>query len=528
MFEALPTTPSRHFNWRDGFPTLVLVFIWLLAGLFHQPWLPNETNSFAAILGQLHSGLQAAPAIDNSYYTEHPPLLFWAAALSAKLFAGVLPLHDGARIASALFTFISLAGMAIAAHFTLPPNRSHIAILALFATLGFMAPSHGLIPATTATAGTGLILAGFSFYTQRPVLAALIAASGAVIGFLGHGLMTPLAFLVTLLLLPFLPGGRMPHYRRFALLSIATLTPVAVLWPVWLASQHPAYLHGWLHQEMLRFAFSKPLAEQLATLSWFTWPTLPLLLLGGSRLLKRVADPRPLYPALLLALCWLIFAFSSLRELDKLPLLLPLALLAAAALQYLRRGWINGFFWFGMMTILFFTGLFWFYWVVLQLGKPVTLAAHLSRLAPGHMPAVSWGVTLTAAALTVGWLMMSRWRQKTEQRCMLWVWASGATLIWSLIGLLLTGWLDYNRSLYPLAQQIRTVLPAQQACLDLSHLSPANHVLFDYYLALPDDMCSYALIESEKTVPNGMSVVWRGSLPSVRYADFTVLYRPEE
>lgn len=528
MFEAIPSTPTRRFNWREAFPALVLAVIWLLAGLFHQPWLPNETNSFAAILGQLHGGLQSAPIIDGSSYNEHPPLLFWTAALTAKLFSPILPLHDGGRIASALFTLIALTSLTVAGHFSLPSNRSHIALLALFASLGFMAPSHGLIPAVTAAAGMGLILAAFSLYSLRPVLAAWLAATGSLIGFLGHGLMTPLAFFFTLLLLPLLPGKTLPGYRAFAGLSLALFLPVAALWLSLIAQNHPAYLHNWLQQEWLRFSFSKPVKEQLETLSWFTWPTLPLLLIGGARLFKRAPDVRPFYPPLLLALCWLLFAFSSLRELDKLPLLLPLALLAAAALQYVRRGWINGFYWFGMMTILFFAALFWFYWIVLQLGAPASLARHLGKLAPGHLPAVSWGITLIAVLLTVGWAVMTRSREKTELRGVLWIWASGATLIWSIIGLLLAGWLDYNRSLYPLSQQVRSILPAQQACIDLSHLSASNRMLFDYYLSLPGENCSYALIETSKPVPAGMSVVWRGSLPSIKYADFTVLYQPEE
>ncbi len=528
MFEALPSTPPRHFSWRAAFPTLALAAIWLLAGLFHQPWLPNETNSFAAILGQLQAGLQLAPVIDSGSYNEHPPLLFWTAALTAKLFSPLLSLHDGARIASTLFTLIALASLTVAAHFTLPTNRSHIAPLALLASLGFIAPSHGLIPAVTAAAGMGLILAAFSLYSLRPYLAASLAAGGSLIGFLGHGLMTPVAFGLTLLLLPLLPGKPLPGYRAFASLSVALFLPFAALWLGLLAHTHPDYLHNWLQQEWLRFSFSKPFKEQLETLSWFTWPTLPLLLIGGTRLFKRAADVRPFYPALLLTLCWLVFAFSSLRELDKLPLLLPLAFLAAAALQYVRRGWINGFYWFGMMTILFFAALFWFYWIVLQLGVPATLARHLGKLAPGHLPAVSWSITFIVVLLTVAWAVMSRWRQGTEQRCVLWIWASGATLIWSIIGLLLAGWLDYNRSLYPLSQQVRSVLPAQQACVDLSHLSAGNRKLFDYYLTLPGDNCSYALIETNKPVPPGMSVVWRGNLPSIKYADFTVLYRPEE
>lgn len=530
MFEALPVAVRRQLSWRDYWPALLLAFLWLTIGFFHQPWLPNETTSFAVILGQLTNGLQVAPLLGSQVFVEHPPLLFWSSTISATALQGILPLHDGARLASAAFTLITFSGIALAGHFGFSQPRGHVALLALLASLGFMLPSHGMVPALTAAAGTSLILAAFALYPTAPQRAALLASSGAVIGFLGHGIMTPLAFYITLLILPLLPTATQPAYRTFARSSMAISLPLLLLWPLFLGMTEPQHLHAWLQQEGARLSFSKPLSEQLETLSWFTWPTLPLVLLGGWQMRHRLEQWRPLFPAMLLALCWLIFSLSSLRELDKLPLLLPLALLAAATTEQLRKGAANGFYWFGMMSILFFAGLFWFYWSVLTFGWPEKLASHLARMAPGHMPDWSWHALL-AVLLTLGWLLMLRWRRKSSERCILWVWASGTTLTWGMIMLLLSGWLDYSRSLYPLAQQVRAVLPAQQACVNLSQLSDTHRVLFDYYLALPQHDCAYTLLEqsaNQKQAQQMGKPVWQGQLPASRSSRFELRYQPLE
>src|SRR5665811_2600249 len=83
----------------------LLCLIWLGTGLVsHDPWKPDEVSGFGLIYSMLHNGDWLAPTLAGEPFMDKPPLYYWTAALCAKLFSPLLPLHDGARLASGFYT----------------------------------------------------------------------------------------------------------------------------------------------------------------------------------------------------------------------------------------------------------------------------------------------------------------------------------------------------------------------------------------------------------------------------------------
>src|SRR3989338_2263683 len=87
----------------------VLILIWVATGLVgHDPWKPDEATGFGLIYSILQSGDWLAPALAGEPYMDKPQLFYWTAALFAQLFSPLLPLHDGARLASGFYIALTL------------------------------------------------------------------------------------------------------------------------------------------------------------------------------------------------------------------------------------------------------------------------------------------------------------------------------------------------------------------------------------------------------------------------------------
>src|ERR1700688_2852132 len=77
---------------------------WLVLGLIgHDPWKPDEAYTLGLVYHIVHSGDWVVPALAGEPFIEKPPLYFVTAALFAKAFSWLVPLHDGARLATAFY-----------------------------------------------------------------------------------------------------------------------------------------------------------------------------------------------------------------------------------------------------------------------------------------------------------------------------------------------------------------------------------------------------------------------------------------
>ncbi len=143
------------------------------------------------------------------------------------------------------------------------------------------------------------------------------------------------------------------------------------------------------------------------------------------------------------------------------------AVLAAFALPTLQRGTSAAVDW---VSVFFFTIAALAIWVIyaaMVTGIPERPAANVVKLAPGFAMQFSLFPLLVAAAGTVAWLVLVRWRTGRHQHA-LWkslvLPAGGVALAWLLLMTLWLPLLDYARSNRPWVSQLKPLVPAG-ACI---------------------------------------------------------------
>jgi len=336
------------------------------------------------------------------------------------------------------------------------------AVLALMATLGLLQLGHETTPELAQLAAVALFayaLAAAPFRRWQPraaVLAALplLAGSGAP----------------TIALVMGLGGAEVcrrssyPAVLAFSRWVLAATAAAAVL--AWA-------LGAW------RWRLLAPMPSDLIGIPrqwlWFLWPAWPLALWTLWRW-RHFLSHRHLAVPLVVVLSALLASLAMAGQDRALMLTLPgMAALAAFALPTLKRSAAAAIDWFSMF---FFTGSAIAIWVIyssMQLGVPAKPAANIERLAPGFSPSFSALALAAAAAGTLAWAWLLRWRTGRHREA-LWkslvLPAGGVALGWLLTMTLLLPPLDYARSNRILVERIAAHVPPG-ACIAAPKQSPA-------------------------------------------------------
>ena len=196
---------------------------------------------------------------------------------------------------------------------------------------------------------------------------------------------------------------------------------------------------------------------------WFLWPAWPLAvwtLWGWRRQLLQHHLAIPLL-GLLVALGACIAMDGSDRA---LMLGLPgIAVLAAFALPTLQRGSTAAIDWFSVFFFTLCALIVWVFYGALQTGQPAAARAAVERLAPGFQPEAGALPLVLAAAATLAWAWLVRWRTR-RHRPVIWkslvLPAGGVALSWLLMMTLGLPLLDYARSNRALAERLAQHVPA--------------------------------------------------------------------
>src|SRR6478672_4514940 len=149
----------------------LLCLAWLLPGLIaHDPWKPDEAYTFGVVYDMLSGGSWIAPSLAGEPFLREPPLYYLTAALSARAFSPLLPLHDGARLATAFYVGFALFFLALAAR-ELNGRGQHgtLAAALLIGCFGLVLRSHQMIPQVAALAGLAMAYYGCSLALRRPL-----------------------------------------------------------------------------------------------------------------------------------------------------------------------------------------------------------------------------------------------------------------------------------------------------------------------------------------------------------------------
>ncbi len=476
-------TAARPLMWLVA---LAILCAWLLPGtLGHEPWKQDETYTFGIIQHMLDTGDLVVPTNAGQPFVEKPPIYDWVAAGLAWMFGRYLPLHDAARLASALFAGLTVyytarvARRAVAASSWLDVRV--IGTLALFAsTLVVIKHVHDMMTDVALMAGAAIGFCGLfelvlvhlrdearllpvDARRRRHAILSGAAMFGAGVGvsLLAKGLFVPLVFgATTVAVLVLYPSCRTRSFAGALGIAALVCAPFALIWPICFYLRSEALFKVWLWDNNIGRFFGFSVAELgsenesrwfvLRTVLSVGFPVVPLALaaLAGGEW-RRWRDPRVALPMIFAGTGFAVLQSSAtVRELYILPFIAPLALVAMQGIDKLPRrlhaGWdIASRVLFGSTAVLA-----WIIWSIMS--GPVNTHASLHWL--GRWLPLDWVLPakpapISAALLmTFGWLWLlpvfkhtGKWRGALS-------WCAGAILAWGLVSTLLLPWLDYAKS----------------------------------------------------------------------------------
>ena len=526
---------------------LVVCLAWLLPGLIgHDPWKTEEAVVFGVVTEILRSGDWFAFRVAGEAMAGMAPLFVWTAALSAKLFGGVLPLHDAARLAAGLYMSLTLALLSLTALELMGERAMRVAVLLLIGCLGLLQRAHEMNTDLAGLTGVALALYGLALALRRPLAGGAAAGAGLGVAFLGDGVL-PLAMLgATLLMLPL--AGRYWRTRSFAgTVGVALLValPLVALWPMLLYGLSPVALPMWLEGTGL----ARPVDSLAATdglgalyflriLPWYAWPAWPLAAWSLWRC-RRVLAERPNLQLPLLAFIaffLVLTVFGETRDVNALPLLLPLAVIGVADLDSVPRGAASALDWFGMTTFFLMAVAIWLGWAAALHGEPAFAVARLQREVPGFTYRFDMVAFVLASLLTLIWLAVAARSLRSTRRALV-NWTAGITMVWMLVMTLGVPLVDQARSYRKVASKLVEAMPAEIGCIARMHVGDAQRALLDYFVNMTtvrlDDprasRCRALLVQSAplRTPNTGPEWVeaWRGSRPGDRNELFILYHR---
>ena len=490
MYFIKPTDPHPITPAKAVFLGL-LCLVWLGTGLVgHDPWKPDEAYSFGLIYSMLQSGDWLVPMLAGEPYMDKPPLFYWTAALFAKLFSPLLPLHDGARLASGFYTALTLLFTGLSGRKLYGENRGWAAVIILIGCLGMLVRAHEMISDLALLAGCAMMLYGFTLCKERLLRAGILIGTGVGIGFMAKGFIAPVQLILIAALLPaWFHNWRTRNYLLS--LGIATLVslPWLAVWPLMLYQRFPLLLAdwAWVHNigKWLNYAkagLSMEAFYYLENLPWLAWPALPLAFWVVWKSRKRLALRDDLQlPLVSFAVMLITLSLvPDIKEVYALPMLLPIALLASASLSILKRGAANALDWFGIMTFALLAIMMWWGWAGLLLDNQAKITHWLKDYQPGFDPEMQTVPFFIAIIATVLWVVLI-WRVGRSMRRAVVNWAAGVTLIWVLAMTLWLPWLDSGKSYRNMVASLKQSMPRQYQCIASEYLGDGQRAMLHYF-----------------------------------------------
>lgn len=525
---------------------LLVCLAWLLPGLIgHDPWKTDEALAMGAVAEMLRSGDWAVPLLAGEPYLDRAPLFFWTAAAFAKVFGAWLPLHDAARLASGFYMAVTMAGVHVAAVALHGPRAGRIAVLLLIGCLGLLIRAHEMSTDLAGLAGVSVGLAGVCLAARLPWIGGSLLGLGIGVAFLGDGLLPALLVGALALALPFFgPAWRTRPYAAAVALGALIAAPIVSAWPVILAQRAPELSAAWLGAAMAtrwslgisRGAFAD-LGYFANILPWYAWPALPLAawtLWRARKAWNTRLDIR--LPAVAAALFFVVLSvLAEPREVNAMPLLLPLVLLGVAELDSLPRGAASALDWFGVTTFALMALVLWLGFAAAMSGSPAVIADWLQREIPGYAYPFRFIPFALATLLTCIWIVVVARSLRTTRRAVV-NWTAGITMVWMLTMMLGLPLIDQARSYRGVAVKLAAAI-GQPRCTVGVGVGDAQRALLDYFIGLrlvpssQGDAAGCDTLLEQVSFGHPVSVddrrwqeTWRGSRPGDRTEVF-ILYR---
>ncbi len=520
----------------------LLCLAWIVPGLIgHDPWKTDEAYTFGVIYDLLRGGSWWVPTLAGEPFLDEPPLYYLTAAATALIASPMLPLHDGARLATGLYMALALLFLSMAGRELHGKGAGMVAALLLLGCGGLVLRGHEGITDVAPLAGYALAYYAFALILRRAQPGGLVLGAAIGMVFLSQGVLETLILMVIAALLPVVsPAWRRRSYARALLMALLIATPLIVAWPLALHLRAPALFDLWLQRDFYAIFTSagRELSFYARILPWHSWPVWVLCLwqLWNTRREQYVT------PAIALPLTGFVVTFVLLslaggaRDLYALILLPAGALLAAPVARNLRPGAASAWLWFSITGVTFFIIVAWFYWTGLELGVPARLHAHLHRMQPGYPPGFKWLPFTLAACYTVAWFVLLVKLKRSMERPVI-VWATGITVLWGLAAILFLGWVDTGKRYRAVFTSMQQSLPAQYRCIASRNLGESQRAMVHYYAHVITQReeikaqkrdCDLLLLQGtarEVPVGNLWRKIWEGNRPGDKVERYRLYQR---
>jgi len=559
-------------NTLKTFLFFVVCFAWLIPGLFgHDPWKYEEAVSLGVIQEMVWHGHWLSPQIAGEAYTARPPFFYWLAAALVRLFGGYMAQHDAARIASGLCMVLTFYAISRASNALFGPRHARLAVLLLLGCVGLIMRAHEINPDLGFLSGYALALWGVAHAqaTERDrelasfgiapdlkggtLLAGVLCGCGITLAYLSRG---GLALGMTLPLLAWVGWRRRAQPGTLTSLLLPALGIPFLCIGLWMwaasglpfggGSADPSWFTAWWKDSGARtLDLSRWIDHEadpsfyLVLLSWYGWPVAPLALWASWDAWRgRLGGLDLSLPALAFGVGLICVGLGTApREASSLPLLLPLALLAVAGVDHLRRGAASFLDWFGSMNFGLFCALLWLAWIAQLTGQPRDIVAYLDKQLPNYQAHFDWGPFLFALSITLMWIAVVAKSRQNPRRAVL-NWAVGLTTLWLLIMTLWLPYVDLSRSYRAPFVALSQHLPAEHGCVASRGLGLPQRALLEYFSGLHTErtellrgnQCTYLIQQSTQAhrthSENNGTILWEGTRPGDRDEWFQLIQLP--
>lgn len=529
------STPRARVGERAKTRLLILLCaIWLLVGLIgHEPWKSFESNAVSTIKSVIENSELLTPTAASQSQLSAPPLYYLSAALTSSIFASVLPMHDGARIASGLWMLITLLMIGMTGRELLGRGYGRQTTFVFIGTTGLILSAHTISVEVAALSASASAFYALALANRRPYRASVLLAAALAVSFLSAGLLPFSIIVISCMLLPIFPIWRTKRFG--SVMTIASIISL-ILIGLWLGLAYhykPHLVTQWWSHSIQSLAQHNYLYF-INLMLWYAWPALPLTLWAVWRYRTSLLTDAKFQ----LSLTYLIVAFvmigtmADTKDIYALPLLVPLTLLASSSIDSLKRGAANALNWFSLMLFGFVGFFIWLGWNAMMTGSPDKLKERMIFLSGLEQLDFSMIAFAAASAITLVWLFFL-FRSQQSNRSTATNWAIGMTFAWTLLMSLWLPMIDSARSYQDVFHGITSALPKQFSCINSQGLGSAQQDLMHYYTGiktypiktgqLPE--CDVFLIQDDKHpkkvyLHDAWQQVWQGKRPAERKESF--------
>lgn len=460
---------------------LILTVIWIFTGLTgHGLWQSVEADSISQILDIIQKNEFIAPLAASSNFLNNPPLYSFVAASFAKIFGFILPLHDGARLSNALWVSITLISTGLATRELWGIGHGRQAGLLFIASIGLIMNVHSLIPDIATLSGLSLSFYSFTLYYRRPFRSSILMGSGLAISFLSGGFIPLISIVATSTILYIFKFWRNNRYLTFIGLSFGIGIAIMAPWLFAMNYLYPQLFSNWLNREI--FISSPSFLYTLSGLSWFTWPSLPLVVLTLFRGYKNIIKQKKLLlPLLFILVYFFVISYASKQnQMNLMPFLIPFCIISVGSIDTLKRGSASALNLFGILIFGFIGILIWLGWLAMQTGVPNRIFERMFFLSSNYNASLEIIPFIICLVFTSYW-GLSIFKYRITNRTAITNWAIGITMIWLCLVMLWGPFIDNRKSHKLIFNEVKQHLVQSTSCVYLHNLSAKQSNLLHYY-----------------------------------------------